>query len=164
MVQKKRGGGCGRSLGCGCLLLVVLLLAVGVGGYLAYRSGAITLTQVLTVVGLGPGDIEVDNFRDDTVYVTITQLNVAAGETPASATLEVAPFDIQTYRAEKTGRYSVGLSTTSGGTNLGTCTLNIRSGDVFQFVPLPDKTVVNRANKPSSLGSDYVIETCSFCR
>ena len=56
------------------------------------------------------------------------------------------------------------FSLTSGGDELGTCTLNLKSGDQYQFVALPERIVVNRANRPATSGPDFVVETSSLCR
>jgi hypothetical protein len=58
----------------------------------------------------------------------------------------------------------VNFGTTSGGANLGTCTLTIKSGDQYQFVTLPNNMAVNRANNPSSVGTDFVVATSALRR
>ena len=55
-----------------------------------------------------------------------------------------------------------GLS--SGGSDLGTCTLHLGSGDEYQFVALPDKIVVHHVNQPAQAGPDFVVATSSLCR
>src|SRR5690242_5322890 len=50
----KPARGCLRTVGCGCLGLIVLLVVVGGGGYLGFRSGVITPNTFLNLVGLGP--------------------------------------------------------------------------------------------------------------
>jgi hypothetical protein len=161
---QKTGGGCGKPLACGCIAIILLCVLIGVGGFLAYQSGAITPATALNLVGLGPGDIEIDNFRDDTLYVTITQLDVPPDSTPARKSLEIKSFDIQAHRVQNPGRYRVEFGAARGSANLGTCTLNIRSGDQYQFVPLPNNIVVNRANNPVSVGADFIVATSALCR
>jgi hypothetical protein len=162
---QSRGGGCGCR-GClfTCLLLMVLLAVITAGGFLAYQSGAITPTMALNLVGLGPGDIEIDNFRDDTLYVTITRLDAPPDSTPARKSLEIKSFDIQAHRVQNPGKYRVEFGAARASANLGTCTLQIRSGDQYQFVPLPNNIVVNRANNPVSVGADFVVATSALCR
>lgn len=163
---QSRGGGCGGCRGCliACAILVGLLAAVAAGGFLAFQNGLITQTTLLNLVGLGPGDIEVDNFRDDTLYVTITQLDVPSDSTPTRKALEIKPFDIQAHRVQNPGRYRVEFGAARGSANLGTCTLKIRSGDQYQFVPLPNNIVVNRENNPVSVGTDFIVATSALCR
>lgn len=162
--SKRSGPGCGILLGCGCLALIVLLLLGAGGGYLAYQRGLITMNSILNLIGLGPGDIEVDNFRDDSVYVAITQLDPPANETPLTFSLELAPYEIRQQRVSTLGRYRVDFGTASGGADLGTCTLTLKSGDLYQFVPMPERIAINRANRPSDSGPDFVVESSLLCR
>lgn len=148
----------------GCVVLVfVCLLSVG-GGFWAYQSGAFTLNNLLNLVGLGPGSIEVDNFRDDKIEVKITQLEPPKDSSPIQSSFRLAAFDVHTYTVTQPGKYRVEFSATDKNTKLGTCNLNVQSGDQYQFVMLPERIAVNRANKPSSAGSDFVVETSSLCR
>jgi hypothetical protein len=80
------------------------------------------------------------------------------------SSLEVGSFDIYTWRVTQPGHYRVDFSLSPGGDELGTCTLSLKSGDRYQFVALPERVVVNRANRPSNSGEDFVIETSSLCR
>jgi hypothetical protein len=159
----KKGGGCGRTCGCGCLILILLLIVIIGGGYFALKSGTLKLTQVLNIVGLGPAQLEVDNFRDDAIKVSIKQLDVAKDSSYPSV-LDVKAFEIRLYKIPSRGRYHVSFGSAAGGTDLGTCTLGVRGGDQYQFVALPNRIVVNYKNQPSSAGSDFVIATSSLCR
>lgn len=160
----KRKGGRGRRLLVGCLVLVLACAAVSMGGYVAYRAGMITPTTVLNLVGLGPGAIELDNFRDDAIHVSILQLDVAEDSFPLQTTLEIEAFGIRNYRVSEPGRYRVDFGTTSGSADLGTCTLNVRSADQYQFVALPDMVVVNRVKDPVAVGTDLIVATSALCR
>jgi hypothetical protein len=172
--KPKSSGGCGGCFLTGCLVLIVLILVVGVGGFLAFRSGAITTTTltttVLNLLGRGPATIEVDNFRDDIIQVTINPVDSSKESTKDSSAvagqLSLKPFDIVHYQAQNPGRYQVAFvyASEAGSGNLGSCTLTVRGGDQYQFVTLPDRIAVNRVNNPSSVGSDFVIDTSSLCR
>jgi hypothetical protein len=143
--------------------MLLCVLSIG-GGFWAYQSGAFTLNNLLNVVGLGPGNIEVDNFRDDKIEVKITQLEPPADSSPIKTSFRLGAFDVHSYAVTQPGKYRVEFSATDKNTNLGTCNLNVRSGDQYQFVLLPERIVVNRANQPSSTGRDFVVETSSLCR
>jgi hypothetical protein len=158
------GGGCGKFLACGCLVVIVLAAAIVGGGYWASQSGMLNRDNLMKLIGQGPADIEVDNFRDDNIYVTITQLNVPQDQTPSRASLTINSFDVAAYHVEKTGKYKVDFGTTQGSANLGTCTLTVKSGDQYQFVPLPTKVIINRTNSPASATGDFLISTSSLCR
>ncbi len=165
IAQSKRGG-CGGCGGCliVCLILIALLVIVAVGGFLAYQSGALTPAMLLNLVGLGPGDIEVDNFRDDGIQVSIKQIDPSKDSAPLQRSLSLNAFDVKSYRVQNPGRYLVEFRATRGNASLGACTLSVRSGDAYQFVALPERIAVNRANNPSSVGTDFVIQTSSLCR
>jgi hypothetical protein len=154
------------TTGCligGCVALVlVCLLSVG-GGFLAYQSGAFTLNNLLNLAGLGPGSIEVDNFRDDKVDVKITQLEPPKDSSPIQSSFRLSAFDVRSSSVTQPGKYRVEFSTTDKNTKLGVCNLNVQSGDQYQFVMLPERIAVNRVNKPSSVGKDFVVETSSLC-
>jgi hypothetical protein len=161
---KPKGRGCGRWLLAGCLVLILGGCAAGVGGYLAYQGGMLTPDMVLGLVGLGPAAIEVDNFRDDSVYVSIIQLDAPVDSTPLGATLDLNAFDIRTYRVGQPGRFQIDFGTTSGAADLGSCTLGVGSGDQYQFVTLPERIVINRVDDPVSVGTDLIVSTSSLCR
>ncbi len=160
----RKGSGCGPWLLAGCALTLLVCIILSIGGFVAYQSGWITTATLLTWAGLGPGDIEVDNFRDDTIQVSILQLDVPEDATPAQAVLELNAFDIRNYTAQSPGRYRVDFSASGSGVELGTCTLNVRSGDQYQFVALPEMIVVNRVNNPVATGADLIVATSALCR
>jgi hypothetical protein len=160
---RSRGGGCGSCLLYSALLIIVLIVLLGGGGFLAFRSGALTVNTLLHLVGLGPAQIEVNNFRDDHLQVSITPASASQTSTPSGDTLSLNAFDINSYRVTNPGKYRVDFATSDGAT-LGTCTLNLRGGDHYQFVALPEKIIVNRVNDPPTVGTDLILETSSFCR
>lgn len=160
---QKGGIGCGGCLVRSCLLLIILIAVLAGGAYLALQSGMLTTTNLLKLAGLGPGMIEVDNFRDDPVRVNIEQAEVGDDSMPLQGTLELASFDVKTWRAPSSGRYKVEFSA-SGSTSFATCMLTIGSGDQFQFVALPEQLLVNRSNRPSETNADLFAATSRFCR
>lgn len=161
---KPKSRGCGRWLLAGCLVLILAGCTAGVGGYLAYRAGMLTPEMVLGLVGLGPADIEVDNFRDDTVYVSIAQLDAPVDSAPQGTTLELNAFDVRTYRVGQPGQFQIDFGTTSGAADLGSCSLSVRSGDHYQFVALPEMLVINQVDDPVSVGTDLIVSNSSLCR
>lgn len=157
-----------KSRGCltGCLIAIVLLIVLSVVGFLVFRSGALTPNRLLNLVGQGPAEIEVDNFRDDAIQVNITRADpVGAGTpTPSPSGLQLKAFDVRIHKVQNPGKYRVDFRATTGNANLGSCTLTMRGGDYWQFVALPDRIAVNRVNNPSQVGSDFVIQTSALCR
>ncbi len=165
---KKGGSGCVWWLLGGCLVLVVGCVVMAGGGFLAYRSGLITQATLLKLAGLAPANVEVDNFRDDTIQVSILQLDVPQNSntstSPAQFEAQLNAFDVHTTSIPTHGRYRVDFGTTTGGADLGTCTINLGSADQYQFVALPDKIVVNHVDRPPKTGPDLIVATSSLCR
>ena len=161
---KSGGGGCGRTLGCGCLVLLVLLVACAGGAYFAVRSGALTTATFLNLAGLGPARIEVDNFSDDAISVNFLQTDTAKGSTPIQGSIQLNAFDVKTFHTPNAAKFRIDFATTAGRTSAGSCNLTVRSGDVFQFVALPDKILINRVNSPPQTGTDLVVQSSSLCR
>jgi hypothetical protein len=167
---KKSGGGCWLWILGGCLVLIVGCVVLAGGGFLLYRSGLITVSSMLNLVGLGPADVEVDNFRDDAIQVSILQLDVPqssnsnSSPAPAQWGYEMNAFDVHITQVQTHGRYRVDFGSTSGASDLGTCTLNLGSGDAYQFVTLPDKIVINHVNQPAKTGPDFIVATSALCR
>jgi hypothetical protein len=168
---KKGGGGC-RILGCGCLGLIALLVVVAIGVFVGLKTGKITQKGLLNAVGQGPGTIEFDNLRDDGIHVSIVQQdsssNGSSTSSPGSSgslgeSIDLAPFDVKIIQEQNPGKFMVTLQTKDG-QPLGTCTLNLRGGDQYQFAALPQRVAVNRANNPASRGGDFVVQTSSLCR
>ncbi|MBI5303988.1 MAG: hypothetical protein HY868_17770 [Chloroflexi bacterium] len=162
--QPKQSRGCAGWLVPGCLVLVALVVVLGAGGFYAFQNRLITLNTVLSLIGMGPADIEINNFRDDGIDVTVRELNPAQGSSPSQGSLRLNAFDVKAYRAQNPGRYRVEFRATRGAVDLGACALTVKSGEQYQFVVLPERIVVNRANNPSTVGTDFVIQTSALCR
>jgi hypothetical protein len=162
--QSSGGWGCGRTLGCGCLLLVLLLVVCGVGGYWAYTNHVVTQATFLNLAGLGPARIEVDNFRDDGINVTFSQLDATKDSSPIQGALQLNAFDVKTFHTPNAAKFRIDFVASTSRTNLGTCTLSAKSGDQFQFVALPDKIVINHVNNPPKTGTDLIMQTSTLCR
>jgi hypothetical protein len=156
-------GGCGKGCVIGCLFLLVLCVVGSVGVWFGFQSGAITLNNIFNLAGQGPGYIEVDNFRDDSVQVSILQTNAAKDATPSQGTLTLNAFDVKTFRSSGPGKYKIDFVGRNG-LSFGTCTIDLRGGEQYQFVALPQRTVVNRASQPPATGRDLLIETSALCR
>jgi len=160
----KSGGGCGRTLGCSCLVLLVLIVACAGGAFFAIRSGALTTATFLNLAGLGPARIEVDNFRDDAISVNFLQTDAAKDSTPIQGSIQLKAFDVSTFHTPQAAKFRIDFATTAGRSSLGSCNLSVHSGDQFQFVALPDKIVINHVNSPPQSGTDLVVQSSSLCR
>lgn len=147
----------------GCLWVILISVALAVAAVVAYRNGVITRAMLLNLAGLGPAHVEIDNFRNDPIQVSIVGLDGAKDSKRTPAALIIKPFNVTTYRTPGRGRYRVDFRGANAGT-LGTCALSVRSGDRFQFVALPRRLVINRVNHPVSVGSDLIVATSRLCR
>jgi hypothetical protein len=161
---KKSGNGCLVGLLVGCAGLIGLCLVIGVAGYFGYQSGIFTTQGITNLIGIGPGYVEIDNFRDDTVQLSIQAPNNSQGTPTSPDTWELNAFDVHSFTAQQPGVYRLDFGATSGGRELGSCTFTIKSGDHFQFVALPDHILINPVNNPPSQGSELVVATSSLCR
>lgn len=158
------GWGCGRIFACGCATALLLLIVCGVGGYWGFTSGTITLPAVLRLVGMGPATIEVDNFRDDRIDVTLRQLDTSGDSPGMEGALQLNAFDVKSLNTPQAGRFRVTFAVSGSRLNLGACTLTLRSGDLYQFVVLPERLVVNRVNNPVNVARDLLVDTSALCR
>ena len=122
----------------------------------------ITLDSVLRLIGRAPAVVTVYNFADNTIYVTISELN--AEEDTSEQKVRFTPLALGSRSYSQTGRYQYQFGTREGGADLGTCTVTLNYNDEYQFVPLPGMIAVNRLNQPSSTFSDLLVESSSLCR
>ena len=161
---KKRRIGCGRPFACGCLVVLLLCVLTGVGGYWAYQNDLITLDTALRLIGRAPAIVTVYNFADDTVYLTISDLNTEKGESPTEKKTALTSLGLESHSHSQPGRYKYQFGTRAGGADLGACTLTLRYNDEYQFVPLPGIILVNRLNQPVFTFSDFLVASSSLCR
>lgn len=136
-------------------IVVVAVVVVGIG----IATGAIPPRVLLNLVGLGPASVEIDNFRDDRVSAELVQL----GGDEAASEADLNPFDIKMVRAANAGRYRLTV-TAENGSPVVECTFNARGGDRYQFVLLPEDTVVNRNDDVPASGSELLADRSSLCR
>ena len=150
----------GRILLIGCLLPIALCVIISLGGFVAFRAGIISLTTF----GLGPGDIVVDNRRGDALRVSILELGPPSGTAPIRGALALNGPESRTYRADVPGRYQIDFGLASGGSPLGTCLLNVKSGGRYQFVALPDAITITQVDPAAAPAAGQSIATSALCR
>ena len=145
--------------GCFTILLVLVLGLVG-GGIYAYQTRLITPRLVLDAVGFGAAEVEFLNLRDDTIRADLAPASQADA---VPATLRLAPYELRTYRAVRPTRLAITLLGEDGA-SLGTCTLDLRSGDRFQLVALPDAALVRPVGVTPASGRDLLLAESGSCR
>lgn len=163
-VPAKSGGGCGGLILKGCLAVIALVVCAAVLGFVGFQSGMLTPNTLLNLAGLGPATIEVTNFRDDPIQVSVTAPRASDESAPARTDLDLNAFDIKSTQTSNAGKYLVEFRAPQGAGALGICNLTVRGGDQFQFVVLPERIVVNRVNSPPAVGRDLIITTSQYCR
>jgi hypothetical protein len=148
--------------GCAAVLMLVLIALVAL--FFALRSGALSSAKLLSIIGLGPGTIEVMNFRDDAIQIDFTEVKESGQSTQPDKTIALDAYGISSDPAVSRGTYLVAFSAKTGTAALGSCTLTVRAGDLYRFVALANGIIVDRDNSPSSKGEDLILTTSAYCR
>ena len=148
----------------GCVALVMLCLIGAVGVFFAIRSGTISQKTLLNLTGLGPGTITVMNFRDDAIQTTVAPIKPSQNSEPVGRIYNLDAYGITTLQTIDAGKYRVDIQIRKTGEMQGSCALNVRGGDAYRFVSLPNGILLVRENSPSSDPNDLFPETSAFCR
>ncbi|MCE1255104.1 MAG: FHA domain-containing protein [Anaerolineae bacterium] len=175
--RKKKGfKSCCLSVLMAFGILLVLLLAMGGIGYYLVQSGTISLESMsaplLTLIGMGPSQLDIENLSDNTVYVQIIYLP-HDGSAPINFgnEWEIPSFGSQTRKDfSNADKYIVKFGSTSQGDDLGTCHIAPQSGQRFLFIVLSNMVIINRTEYPDFLDKapenmmDLVVISSSLCR
>jgi len=170
-----------KKLGCGCLslwpLAIYLVLFMACGGlfgglYYLFKAPRAIQQQALLLVGQGPGTIQIENLSDETVYVFASynlDRKLDDGTLPVFL-WEMNSFGTNSNPNQTASFYRIDFGTKSGGMDLGTCTLNLKPGEVYHFVVLPGAIIVDRTQYPQftsqhpSSKTEYAVATSSLCK
>jgi pSer/pThr/pTyr-binding forkhead associated (FHA) protein len=170
-----------KNKGCGCLTmwplaiyLVLFMACIGLfgGAYWLYKSPRATQQQFLTLIGQGPATIQVENLGDVKVFVFMTSTLERTKEDDITPNFlwEIGSFGTKITANQTTGFYRIDFGTQSGEMDLGTCIFSLKSGEVYDFVVLPDFIIVNRTEYPQVLDrdptsiDDLAVKTSSLCK
>jgi hypothetical protein len=160
---RRSGSRLGRAArGCGLVIIVMLVALVGL--YFAFRSGIITQAKLFKLVGLGPGTITAMNFRDDAIQTTVTPIKSSQDSEPVGRVYSLDAYEITSLQIRDAGKYRIEIQIQNTGEIQGSCVLNVRGGDEYSFVSLPNGILLMRENSPSSDPKDLFPETSAFCR
>jgi hypothetical protein len=169
---KKRG--CGCSLWPLAMIIVFSMTCLGLFGsaYYLYKAPKATQQKVLALVGQGPGSIQIENLSDVTVFVFATsQLDRTSTDgTIPNFLWELGSFGTNSKDDQNAGAYRIDFGTQSGEMDLGTCIFQLKSGQVFHFVVLPDDILIDRTEYPPILDrepasiDDLVVADSSLCK
>jgi len=169
-----------KKIGCGCLsmwpLVIIILLSLAcilpvVGGYYLYKSDKATQQKVMTMIGQGPATVQIENLSDNTVFTFATMdLERQVKDTYGLFQWETNSYGVNKNANLQAGAYRIDFGTKSGEMDLGTCIFNLKSGEVYHFVVIPDYILIDRVmypevldRSPASIG-ELVVETSSLCK
>jgi hypothetical protein len=150
-----------------CLLVVLLVLIVscccivlvGGGGYYLYTSGKVTQNDILRLVGLANGSVEVLNLSDNTLNAALEELEPKPDQTPVQKNISLAPYEMDTL-VSKPGKYRLTIEFAS---NREECTLQITSGDQYNIVGMLEGVVISRKGFSAASSGDLDLKTSPLC-
>ncbi len=152
---KKLGCGCAAAL-LGLLLLCMLCAAVG---YLGSRRGWISSRTIFTLLGRGPGDLQITNLDHKTIMITAEMLDEPVYGYSIAAPMVIDPGDLGSYSLEPS-RYTLKFQTESGDL-IAACTLAIQPGDQYSLMAQGDEIYILRDGEADAAGIS--IRTSGFC-
>jgi hypothetical protein len=143
---------------------VFLLVAIGAGGYYAISQGMISQRDVLNPIGLGTGEISIINIADNSLDTELIHLDTESGSPETVDTQTIPPFEISGYGGIQPGEYELHISAPSGPPAGGVCRLQISSGDLFQFVAVPEGIAVTLEGQDAESADEIDMLTSDLCR
>ncbi len=162
-VQRKRSQSGAKKVGCGCAaaLLAVLLLCMlcAAAGYLASRRGWISTRTIFTLLGHGPGDVQITNLSSQSLLISAEMLDEGKYGYSAATPVYLDPGDIGSYSLEPS-RYTLKFQTDNGDV-MAACTLPIQSGDAYTLMAQGDEIYILRDGEADAAGIS--IRTSGFC-
>ena len=103
----------------------------------------------------------VTNLRDDSIHVVLELRH--ADDSTTTSTADLRGFDIQHLTAAEPGRFRLAISDANG-EPISECAMDITSGSSWQFVVLPEATMVIRDGETPASGDEAITTTSSLCR
>jgi hypothetical protein len=169
---KKMGFGCSMWPLAVYLVLFMACLGLFAGVYYLYKAPRAIQQQALTLIGQGPATIEIENLGDTTVYIMVTSNldRTSTDASPLDIMWEMSSFGANSKNDQNAGAYRIDFGTKSGGIDLGTCTFNIKSGEVYHFVVIPNNILIDRTEYPSifkrnpSTMGEFLVATSTLCK
>ena len=155
-----------------CLIIAGVIAAVsicclaltgGIGFYL-YTNGQLDINQVLSFVGIGPSEVQVINLSDGPIEAQLDRIDNESGESYNQGTLDLAPYDIASFRTLSTSEYILHIDVPNGLPPSSTCTLKIKGGQIYRVVTIPEGTVIARDKNDVDSIEELDISTSSFCQ
>jgi hypothetical protein len=113
---------------------------------------------------MGTGEINIANISDSTLYSDLIQLTTDSGEPESYLDLSLRPFEVGGLGSISPGAYELQISFSNEGLTGGGCWLEIKSGDVFQLVAVPEGiAIIKEGENPTNPDEiDYL--STSLCK
>ncbi|HET6314592.1 MAG TPA: hypothetical protein VFH60_12225, partial [Chloroflexia bacterium] len=127
-------------------------------------NGTITQRGILNTLGMGTGEAAVLNLTDGDLSVDIVSLGDDSGSSLLETNLSLKPTDSNSFTAIRPGRYRLTFTASVGGAASGTCSLQMGSGDLYQFVALNEGVVVTSEKYTPTTAADMNMATSSLCK
>jgi hypothetical protein len=153
------------------VFLVVLCAMPPILGAAYYKAPQSTKNRILNIFGKGPATIQIENFSDNAVYV-FTSLNLE--RTPGDYTVPIFQWNVDSFGTNDivadAGVYRIDFGSQDGQIDLGTCILNLKGGEVYDFTILPGDILISvkksdqsNIQTPSSV-DELDVATSSLCK
>ena len=154
------------------ILVSLACLIPVIGGYYYYKAPRAEKNKILNYFGKGPATIQIENFSDYSVYVFATDnIERTVGDDTASLfEWTVESFGIDEADNQDSGIYRLDFGSQAGDLDLGTCIFNLKGGEVYHFLVLPDTILIDRTEYPEMNQRDPTsvdeleINTSSLCK
>ncbi len=143
---------------------ICCLAVVGGFGYYLYTNGQLDINQILSFAGIGPSEIQVINLSDGLIEAQLDRIDDESGESYNQGTLDLAPYDIASFRTLSASDYILHINVPNGLPPSSTCTLKIKGGQVYRVVTVPEGTVIARDKNDVDSIEELDISTSSLCQ
>lgn len=108
-------------------------------------------------------EISIANLADDTLEVAVSLIDPETGDSQPAATFTLKSFQI-TSQAIFPGRYQLDFTYPSGAGVDGTCTFDVVSGDIYQFVAVAEGIAIYREGLEPQSGENLFVTTSYLCQ
>ncbi|MBI2846045.1 MAG: hypothetical protein HYX86_05810 [Chloroflexi bacterium] len=123
----------------------------------------VTATPTIDFSEFLTAEISIANLADDTLEVALSWIDPETGSVQPAATFTLKSFQI-TSQAIFPGRFQLDFAYLSGATAVGTCTLEVVSGDLYQFVAVSEGIAIYREGQEPQSGEDLFVATSYLCQ
>ena len=118
------------------------LVITGIVGYFLYTNSQLDITQFLSLGSSGPSEIQVINLSDGPIEVQLERISDDSDENINKGSLDLAPYDISSFHALSNSKYLLHITVANGLPPNSTCRLNIKRGQIYRVVTVPEGTVI----------------------